>query len=165
LNRELILLDILVVYGTLEILLSQPLLPSLRLLLEHAKETSIEETPVEVTRGVLAHFHGSCEDFKFLQQNCCPSYYELSQWTRNAVACIAVYDSWDITHMPELMQTMLGPHPLTAEDLEIDGPWGFSRHITTFVHCVVSKIGQHQAALQEYHPSRFRVLHPSRESK
>ena len=157
-------LDLLVFCGALGLGKGQPLFPCLRLLLRYTKETSYEDTPEETIRGVLSRFRGSSEEFKFLQQHCCPSYYEMPQETRIAVAATAAYGVWDAYHMPELIQTMLGPNPLTAEDLQLEGPWRFDSKNTTLVHCVVRKIGASQAALQGSHPWKRRVRHQSQTS-
>jgi len=45
--------------------------------------------------GVLSGFRGSSEEFKFLQQHYCPSYYEMPQETRIAVASKAAFGVWD----------------------------------------------------------------------
>ncbi|KAJ6070271.1 hypothetical protein N7467_011590 [Penicillium canescens] len=157
-------LNMLVFCGALGLGKGQPLFPCLRLLLRYTKETSYEDTPEETIRGVLSRFRGSSEEFKFLQQHCCPSYYEMPQETRIAVAAMAAYGVWDAYHMPELIQTMRGPNPLTAEDLQLEGPWRFDSKNTTLVHCVVRKIGASQAALQGSHPWKRRVRHQSQTS-
>ncbi|KAJ5548031.1 hypothetical protein N7513_005265 [Penicillium frequentans] len=107
-------LNTLVFCGTLGLGKGQPLFPSLRLLLRYTRQIYYEDTPEEIINGSLSRFRGSSEEFKFLQQHCCPSYYEMSQETRVAVACKAVFGVWDAYHMPELIQTMLGPTSLTA---------------------------------------------------
>ncbi|KAJ6034776.1 uncharacterized protein N7446_009531 [Penicillium canescens] len=60
----------------------------------------------------------------------------MTQGTRIAVAATAAYGVWDAYHMPELIQTMLGPNLLTAEDLQLEGPWRFDSKKTTL--CIVS---------------------------
>lgn len=157
-------LDMLVFCGTLGLGKSQPLFPCLRLLLRYTKETPYEDTPEETINGVLSLFRGSSEEFKFLQQHYCPSYYEMPQETRIAVASKAAFGVWDAYHMPEMIQTMLGPDPLTAKDLQLEGPWRFDSKNTTLVHCVVRKIGASQAALQGFHPWKRQVRHQSRSS-
>lgn len=157
-------LDMLVFCGTLGLGKSQPLFPCLRLLLRYTKETSYEDTPEETINGVLSRFRGSSEEFKFLQQHYCPSYYEMPQETRIAVASKAAFGVWDAYHMPEMIRTMLGPNHLTAEDLQLEGPWRFDSNNTTLVHCVVRKIGASQAALQGSHPWKRQVRHQSRSS-
>jgi hypothetical protein len=88
----------------------------------------------------------------------------MPQETRIAVASAAAYGVWDAYHMPELIQTMLGPNPLTADDLQLEGPWRFDSKNTTLVHCVVRKIGASRAALQGSHPWKRRVRHQSQTS-
>lgn len=149
-------LDMLVSCGTLALDEGGSLFPSLRLLLRYTRQFPYEDTPEEANSGVLSRFHGSSEEFKFLQQNCCPSYYEMPQETRIAVACRAISGVWDGYHMPDLIQTMLGPDTMTAQDLQLEGPWRFDSKNTTLVHCVVRKIGVCQAALQGQFPCRRR---------
>jgi hypothetical protein len=86
----------------------------------------------------------------------------MPQETRIAMASKAAYGVWDAFHMPELIQTMLGPIPLTVEDLQLEGPWRFDSKNTTLVHCVVRKIGACQAALQGSHPWKRQVRRQSR---
>lgn len=154
-------LNTLVFCGTLGLGKGQPLLPSLRLLLRYTRQTYYEDTPEEIVNGSLSRFRGSSDEFKFLQQHCCPSYYEMSQETRVAVACKAVFGVWDAYHMPELIQTILGPTSLTAQNLQLEGPWRFDSQNTTLVHCVVRKIGASQAALQGSHPWKRQIRHQS----
>ncbi|KAJ5808609.1 hypothetical protein N7474_009878 [Penicillium riverlandense] len=158
-------LNMLVFCGTLGLGKGQPLLPCLRLLLRYTKETSYEDTPEETIGGDLSRFRGSSEEFRFLQQHCCPSYYEMPQETRIAVASKAAFGVWDAYHMPKLIETMLGPTPLSAKDLQIKGPWRFDSKNTTLVHCVVRKIGASQAALQGSHPWKRQVRHQSQSSR
>jgi hypothetical protein len=110
-------LNILVFCGTLGLGKGPPLFPCLRLLLRNTRPISYEDTSEETISGVLSRFRGSSKGFKFLQQYCCPLYYEMSQETRIAVASKAALGVWDAFHMPEWIQTMLGPVPLTVEDL------------------------------------------------
>jgi hypothetical protein len=93
-------LDMLVFCGTLGLGKGQPLFPCLRLLLSSTKEISYANTPEETIDGVLSRFRRSSEEFKFLQQNCCPTYYDMPQETRVAVACKAAFGVWDAYHMP-----------------------------------------------------------------
>ncbi|KAJ5599334.1 hypothetical protein N7450_000401 [Penicillium hetheringtonii] len=145
-------LNMLVFCGTLGLGRGQPLFPCLRLLLRDTRQLSYEDAPEETINGNLSRFRGSKEEFKFLQQHCCPLYYEMPQGTRIAVASKAAFGSWDAYHMPDLIQTMLGPITLTAKDLQLEGPWRFDSKNTTLVHCVVRKIGACEAALQGSHP-------------
>ncbi|KAJ6090530.1 hypothetical protein N7486_009345 [Penicillium sp. IBT 16267x] len=131
-------------WGTLGFGKGQPLFPYLRLLLRYIRQICYEDTPEETISGVLSRFRESSEELKFSQQYCCPSYYEMPQDTRIAVACKAACVVWDAYHMPELIQTMLGPHILTAQDLQLEGSWP----------C--------QAALQGSHPWKRQVRHESR---
>ena len=125
-------LDMLVFWGTLGFGKGLPLLPCLRLLLRNTDEVPYDATPEETVNGDLSRFHGSSEEFSFLQQHVCPSYYGMSQSTRIAVASKAASDVLDADHIPELVQK-LGPNPLTAEDLQLQAasqPKHFStRHV------------------------------------
>lgn len=136
--------------------------PSLRLLLRYTRQIDYEDLPEEVIGGVLTRCRGSILEFKFLQQHCIPSYYELPQETRIAVACKAVVEMLDAYHMPGLVQTILGPNTLTAQDLQKEGRWRFDSRDTTLVHCVVRKIGACQAALQGSHPWKIKSRHKTR---
>ncbi|KAJ5993939.1 hypothetical protein N7451_009663 [Penicillium sp. IBT 35674x] len=154
-------LDTLVFCGTLGLGKGQPLFPSLRLLLRYTRQIYYEDTPEEIVNGSLSRFRGSSEEFEFLQQQCCPSYYEMPQETRVAVACKAVFGVWDAYNMPGLFQTMLGPTTLTAQDLQLEGPWRFDSQNTTLVYCVVRKLGASQAALQGSHSWKKKWVYQS----
>ncbi|PLB41296.1 uncharacterized protein BDW47DRAFT_133687 [Aspergillus candidus] len=127
---------------------SLKLLPSLRVVLPHVPDL-IYDTEEEVLNGVLKDFHGTAEDFLFLQRECCPSFYSMSRRTRLAVATGAASGYWDACHMPETIRTIIGPGPLTAEDLQWDTTLICDIHGPgNLVNAVSRKVGQNLAVAQ-----------------
>ncbi|KAH8597774.1 hypothetical protein B0O99DRAFT_702385 [Bisporella sp. PMI_857] len=116
----------------------QPLLPSLRCLLPRS-EDPIYETPEEAINGILSSFHGTSEEFVFLQQECCPTYYQMSQSTRVAVTTGAACGVWDAFHMPDLIKTMLGKESLSVENLQSQCFTDMGE--VTLVHSIARKCG------------------------
>lgn len=135
-----------------------PLLPSLRVLLPRSEEV-MYETPDEIISGFMSAFHGTTEEFLFCQQRCYPSFYQMPQWTRVAVAARAASGFWDAYHMPETIRTVLGEGALEAKALQQE--WAsenYSERIT-LVHCVARKIGGSQAGLQRCDRHAQRLVH------
>lgn len=102
------------------------------------------ETPEETIKNFMSDFHGTAEDFMFLQRECCPAYYKFPQSTRVIVAARMASGVWDAEHMPDLIRAALGKDPLTIEDIQVEYPSRGSnswRNIT-LVHSIARKIGQ-----------------------
>ncbi|PMD32336.1 hypothetical protein L207DRAFT_399301, partial [Hyaloscypha variabilis F] len=98
---------------------ARPLFPSIRLLVSRSEEI-VYNTPDETINGILSDFHGTAAEFKFLQQKCCPKYYQMPQYTRVAVAAQIACGVWDAQHMPELLRTALGKDSLSIDILQIE---------------------------------------------
>ena len=125
------------------------LLPSFHAFLNHMPDV-IYDTEEEVLEGVLNEYHGTAEEFPFLQRELCPSFYSMSQGTRTAVAIEAASGHWDACHLPETIRAILGPDPLTVEVFQLEKQLkhaGYGER-TTLVHCVSKKIGQNLAMIQ-----------------
>jgi hypothetical protein len=134
-----------------------PILPSLRCLLARSEQI-IYETPEETVNGILSSFHGTAEEFIFLQQECCPTYYQMPQWTRVAVAASC---SWNAHHMPELIRTALGKDPLSVTNLQTEGLSRCYRNGTTLVNTIAKHIGESLASrtLLNKHEEKQKLLY------
>lgn len=126
---------------------SEKLLPYLRVVLPHVPDL-IYDTEEEVLEGVFNEFHGTAEEFLFMQRECCPSFYSMSQRTRLAVATEAASGYWDAYHMPETIRTIIGPGPLKAEVIQLQNWVGYDTKETTLMHCVSRKMGYSLATMQ-----------------
>jgi hypothetical protein len=125
---------------------ARPLFPSLRLLVSRSEEI-VYNTPDETINGILSEFHGTAAEFKFLQQKCCPKYYQMPQYTRVAVAAQIASGVWDAQHMPELLRTALGKDPLSIDNLQIECFSKRWRKSVALVHSIAGKIGRSLAGL------------------
>ncbi|KAJ5640000.1 uncharacterized protein N7484_007862 [Penicillium longicatenatum] len=123
------------------------LLPSLRIVLRHMQEL-VYDTEEETLDGVLNEFHGTAEEFLFLQREICPSFFLMSKQTRIAVAIGAASGHWDASHMPQTIRTILGPGTLEVDDLQFGECLVHDGYYRTLVHCVARKIGQNLALSQ-----------------
>ncbi|KAJ5885422.1 hypothetical protein N7495_009932 [Penicillium taxi] len=132
---------------------SRKLLPSMRLLCP--SEDMIYETPEEILRGILSDFHGSAEEFLFFQRQFCPTFYDMPQWIRIAVAARTTSGIWDANHMPELVRTILGNKPWNSKDLQSETSWRWWTQMT-LVHCIAMRIGGSRAALEKLQRSKGR---------
>ncbi|OQD82036.1 hypothetical protein PENANT_c023G00058 [Penicillium antarcticum] len=130
---------------------SRHLLPSMRLLCP--SEEMIYDTPEEVLGGILSDFHGSAEEFLFFQRQFCPTFYDMPQWVRIAVAARATSGIWDANHMPELVRTILGEKPWKPENLQLKTSWRWWTEMT-LVHCIAMRIGGSLAALEKLQRER-----------
>ncbi|KAJ6022447.1 hypothetical protein N7460_012842 [Penicillium canescens] len=138
---------------------SRHLLPSMRLLCP--SEEMIYETPEEVLGGILSDFHGSAEEFLFFQRQFCPTFYDMPQWVRIAVAARATSGIWDANHMPELVRTILGAKPWKPENLQLKTSWRWWTEMT-LVHCIAMRIGGSRAALEKLRMRRASTLNGRR---
>ncbi|KAJ5771366.1 uncharacterized protein N7511_003417 [Penicillium nucicola] len=130
---------------------SRHLLPSMRLLCP--SEEMMYETPEEVLGGILSDFHGSAEEFLFFQRQFCPTFYDMPQWVRVAVAARATSGIWDASHMPGLVRTVLGDRPWKPENLQLQTSWRWWKEMT-LVHCIAMRIGGSLAALEKLQRQR-----------
>lgn len=138
------------------------LLPTLRVIAPHLRDL-IYETPEETIHGILSYFQGTADDFLFLQENCCPTFYQMPSWVRIAVATRVIFDDWDLPHVPKLVRTILRDTPFISEDLELEWPCPYSSARITFVHTITSKIGWLRAGLE--HCQRWGRTYLHREQK
>jgi hypothetical protein len=132
-----------------------PILPSIRKLLPYLTEIVCETSDEVIIHGVLSEFHGTAEEFKFLQREICPNYFDMPQSTRIAVATRVAAGFWDTEHIPELIRAMLGGGPLHASALQVKCDTDFGSDMT-LIHCVARKLGIALARMG----FRYR-LHPS----
>jgi len=145
--RRIPLLAALVGFGNIRI---TPLLPSLRLLLPHL-DSEVYETPEETVNGLLSNFQGTASEFLFLQQECCPKYFDMPQSARVMVAALISFGPLDAVHTPELVLTALGKRPslIPKTDLEsLADSKSWAHHAaTTLSHSIAYKIGMNLANL------------------
>lgn len=123
----------------------QPILPALRCLLRRLDEI-VYETAEETISGLLSVFHGTAEEFTFLQREYCPTYYQMPQSTRVAVAARCASGYWDTYDMPELIRHVIGKGPLSADSLQVECLSMEGQKIT-LVHSIALKIGVSLARL------------------
>lgn len=144
LSRPITPLQMLILCGSRSY--ARSLLPSMRLLMSRSDEI-VYDTPEETIDGLLSDFHGNAEEFKFLQRECCPNYYQMPRYTRVAVAARIASRYGDAEHTPQLISTALGKDPLSAQDIEYECQSGYSRDRITLVHSISAKIGRALAKL------------------
>jgi hypothetical protein len=117
-------------------------------------EDHIYETGEEIIDGMLSDFHGTAEDFLFLQRRCCPNFYQLPQSTRIEVAARSASVPLDHHDTPELVRTILRGYKLEAESLQSIARSPVNSWQITLVSCVSRKMGWIQALL--HHKSQPR---------
>jgi hypothetical protein len=123
----------------------RPILPALRCLLRRSDEI-VYETAEETIDSLLSVFHGTAEEFTFFQRECCPTYYQMPQSTRIAVAAQCASGFWDTYDMPELIRYVIGKGPLGADSLQVECLSNDGQKIT-LVHSIALKIGASLARL------------------
>lgn len=124
-----------------------PLLPYIRILLKHSKDL-VYGSAQDVVDGVLSEFYGSDEEFRYLQQHCCPWFYQMPQSTRVEVATRISSDASGACHIPTLIRTILGTDPLKANDLQTRCYLPMFSGETTLAHCVAKQSGRDKARLR-----------------
>lgn len=130
-----------------------PLLPFLRPLLRHSQDL-LYDNAKEAVEGILSEFHGTSEEFKFLQQHCCPMFYQMPRWTRITVAAQIIlnapnaYYAEEANNTPDLIKTILGRDTFEARDFQAKCTLPVTSKETTLIHCVAGKLGTSQAFLQ-----------------
>lgn len=130
-----------------------PLLPFLRPLLRHSQDL-IYDNAQETVEGILSEFHGTPEEFIFLQQHCCPMFYQMPRWARITVAAQIILDApiadctEEASNAPDLIRTILGQDMSEARDLQATCTLPFASKETTLMHCVATKLGTYRAYLQ-----------------
>lgn len=134
-----------------------PLLPYLRVLLKNSKDL-VYGSPQDVVNGVLSEFYGSDEEFRFLQQHCCPWFYKMPQATRVEVAARISFDASGACHIPTLIRAILGTDPLEANELQTKCYLSMTSRETTLAHCVAKQLGRDLTALSMCHRRQHLVL-------
>ena len=128
----------------------------MRILLRYS-EDPIYETAEETIGGILSDFHGTAEEFLFLQQRCCPNFYQLPQSTRITIATRGASVPLDPHDTPELVKTILREDQLKAESLQSITRSPVNSRQITLVSCVARKMGWVHTLL--YHNSQSRQMH------
>lgn len=116
--------------------------PSIRLLFRHID--TIYESDEEAAISVLGRFRGRPEEFLFLQQHICPSFYLLPKQMRIRVALSigAFYVSdWSV---PELFQVILGTDVLEPNDFKFCQEFD-----STLIHCAARGMGASERDFRE----------------
>lgn len=130
-----------------------PLLPFLRPLLRDSQDL-IYGSAQEAVEGILSEFYGTSEEFIFLQQHCCPMFYQMPQWARITVAAQIIYDApyayyaEEANDTPDLIKTVLGQNISEARDLQTKCTLPFTAKEITLMHCIAWKLGTSRAFLQ-----------------
>lgn len=129
------------------------MIPSMRVLLGHSEDL-IYETAEETMNGVLCDFHGTAEEFVFLQQRCCPNFYQLPFSARVALATKGASVPLDPHDTPDLVRTILREDKLEAEGLQFITSSPVNSRQITLVSCVARKMGWLQALLTHISQSK-----------
>lgn len=130
-----------------------PLLPYLRPLLRYSQDL-IYGSAQETVEGILSKFHGTPEEFIFLQQHCCPSFYQMPRWTRITIAAQIVLDTPNASYAeeannaPNLIKTILGQDTLKTKDFQARCVLPLTAKETTLLHCIANRLGASQAFLR-----------------
>lgn len=122
----------------------ESLIPSMRVMFRHIDLSYQSE---EWAVSVLSEFRGTPEEFSFLQQHICPSFYQLSKQIRLRVALGITSGSpvlWAFRErIPEVVRTVLKMDILEPDDIK------FSQEMdSTLIHSVAEKIGTCQGIFQ-----------------
>jgi hypothetical protein len=120
----------------------ESLIPSMRVLFRHIDISY--ESDEEAAISVLGRFHGTPEEFLFLQQHVCPSFYRLPKRIRIRVALRigAFYiQNWSV---PELFRVILGTDVLEPNDFKFDQELG-----STLIHCAARGMGASERDFRE----------------
>lgn len=130
-----------------------PLLPYLRPILRHSQDL-VYGNAQEAVEGILSEFHGTSEEFIFLQQHCCPMFYQMPRWARITVSAQIIFDAdfsyyaEEANNTPDLIKTVLGKDTSEAQDFQTKCTLPLTSKETTLVHCVAKKLGNSQCFLQ-----------------
>ncbi|KAE8338873.1 hypothetical protein BDV24DRAFT_137067 [Aspergillus arachidicola] len=130
-----------------------PLLPYLRCLLRHSQDL-VYGNADEAVKGTLSEFHGTSEEFRFLQQHCCPIFYRMPRWARIKVAAQIICDSNhsryadEANNTPDLIRTVLSKDTLEVQTFQTKFTLPLTPKETTLMHCIAEKLGTTQGFLQ-----------------
>ncbi|OGM46859.1 hypothetical protein ABOM_005031 [Aspergillus bombycis] len=119
-----------------------PLLPYLRCLLHHSQHL-VYDNAEEAVNGILSEFHGTSEEFRFLQQHCCPTFYQMPRWARIKVAAQIVCDAnhsyyaEEANNTPDLIKTVLSKDILEVKTFQAKFTLPFTPKETTLMHFLV----------------------------
>ncbi|KAJ5787284.1 hypothetical protein N7457_002274 [Penicillium paradoxum] len=119
----------------------QSSIPYMRVLFRHLHITY--DSTTEATNGLFRYFHGTPEDFLFLQRACFPSFYQLPLSDRIKMAIGIVGLSCFHPYMPDLFKTIIGKDVLEAKEIQLKFR---SRRYpsTTIFHFVARNMGCEQ---------------------
>lgn len=122
----------------------ESLVPSMRVMFRHI-DLSYQSEKWAVC--VLSEFRGTPEEFSFLQQHICPSFYQLSKQIRLRVALSITSGLpalWGISErIPEAVRTVLKTDILEPDDFK------FSQELSsTLIHSTAERIGACQWPVQ-----------------
>ncbi|KAJ5459911.1 uncharacterized protein N7458_001463, partial [Penicillium daleae] len=132
--------------GLLDVSLSLFEQPLLRALLPRADDSLYDPEGV-ATGGVFRLFGGTSEDFLLLQQQFCPSFFDLPTWVRMEVAAnIAIVAGDNAIYVPQTIRTVLGGdiREITTPDLK------GSDARTSLLNSVATRISNCRAAIQRH---------------
>lgn len=130
-----------------------PLLPVLRPLLHHSQDL-VYDNAQGIVEGILSEFHGTPEEFMFLQQHCCPTFYQMPRWARITVAAQIIFDApnahyaEEANNIPDLVKTILGKDISEARDFHTICNLPLTAKQTTIMHCIAERLGASRAFLQ-----------------
>ncbi|KAJ5546625.1 hypothetical protein N7494_004210 [Penicillium frequentans] len=120
------------------------LIPSLRVLFQHIDIQY--ETAQDAVEYALRAFHGTPEEFAFLQQHTCPSFYQLPKSERIKLA-LQVTSNWDSHNFqPELIQSIARLGTLGADGTNEDSSLECAQ--LKLLHHTVRAMGISQRTLQ-----------------
>lgn len=128
----------------------ESLVPSMCLLLRHidVQYESAEEAAI----SVLGEFCGTFEEFVFLQQHFCPSFYQLSKQFRIRLALSLYTHSGSYgypSHAGEIVRNIIGTDVLGVGDFNIcyfiELEYGY--FTSTLIHFAARHLGQHKILL------------------
>lgn len=120
------------------------LIPSLRVLFQHIDVHY--ETAEEAVEYALSRFTGTSEEFAFLQQHICPSFYQLPKSERIELA-LRVTTNWaSYTFQPELIQSIARLGTLEADGINEDSSLESAQ--LRLIHHTVRAMGISQRTLQ-----------------
>jgi hypothetical protein len=101
------------------------------------------ESAEEAAISVLGRFLGTPEEFVFLQQHFCPSFYQLSKQIRIKVALYIGAFYISSCFVPELIRVIMGMDALETNDFK------FQEMDSTLIHCAARGMGVSERHLQE----------------
>lgn len=130
-----------IVYAKTEVTV-ESLIPSMRVLFRHIDISY--ESDEEAAISVLGRFHGTPEEFLFLQQHVCPSFSRLPKRIRIKVALQIGAFYISVWSLPELFRVILGTDVLEPNDFEF-----CQDSNSTLIHCAARGMGASERDFRE----------------